>query len=492
MIDARSATRGRQEFGQWRPVTQTNAATQIHGNRPSALIGESFPPKSEARSTDLSQILPSHSLNSKASDSTLESQPLPGLAPELTTPNEEPRKLIANIPAAVLETLRSTCAAKAEVSLLGRIQGKHPGLKALTAWARDTLHSSLSFLSLKTNNLFEVTFTHPEGRIHALTQADLVCETAAIFFSSWRPHFDSKAPQAEESLDHPVWVQIVDLCQVLREETFLKLIGEQIGQVISIDNSEAYRSKLFGPRIRLLVQDLHRLPQTVVIPRLDSEGTVEYNLEYSGLPHQCGRCRGHDHLVRNCPKKITPVRKKEVQVRNKVEEPKGDPHKEHAAVESQDDSNTIFSQEPTDKKASTTRSDLPVETPLQESVTTTDNPGEDKQTNECEPATPSATAAESPATRVQINEPVGQPPTKNNPLQPDDINFPKLPSPTPAARGTSPRTENKSPDKQFVWKSQHAKVTTSKTPLNRRKQEPRQTTRFHTSHSTRVSDRASG
>ena len=93
------------------------------------------------------------------------------------------------------------------------------------------------------------------GRIH-----DLICDTAAIFFSSWRPHFDSKAQNAEESLDHPVWVQIVDLCQVLREESFLKIIGEQIGQVISIDNSEAYRSKLFGPRIRLLVGELHRLP----------------------------------------------------------------------------------------------------------------------------------------------------------------------------------------------------------------------------------------
>ena len=161
---------------------------------------------------------------------------------------DELRKLIANIPATVLANLQSTCAAKAEVSLLGRIHGKHPGLKALTAWARETLHPSLSSLSLKTNNLFEVTFTHPEGRIHALTQADLICDTATILFSSWRPHFDSKTPQAEESLDHPVWVQIVNLCQVLQEEPFLKLIGEQIGQVISINNSgslplQAFRTK---------------------------------------------------------------------------------------------------------------------------------------------------------------------------------------------------------------------------------------------------------
>ena len=310
--------------GQWRPIIQTIVTPPAQSSKPTASIGVTFPPKPKARLIDLSQILPSYSLkatlDSKIASPMLEVQHPSGpelqrsSGPELETNpgKEESHKLIANIPETVLAKLRSTCAAKAEVSLLGRIHGKHPGLKALIAWARDTLHPSLSILSLKTNNLFEVTFTHSEGRIHALTQADIICNTAAIFFSSWRPHFDATASQSEESLDHPVWVQIVDLCQVLREENFLRIVGEQIGQVISIDNSEGYRSKLFGPRIRLLVKELNQLPQTVVLPRLDREGTVEYNLEYSGLPHQCGRCRAHDHMVRNCPKKAPPVRKKEV------------------------------------------------------------------------------------------------------------------------------------------------------------------------------------
>lgn len=131
-----------------------------------------------------------------------------------------------------------------------------------------------TLLSLKSNNLFEVTFGHPEGRLHALKQSDLTCEAATIFFSSWRPHFHSRTPHARDNLDFPVWVQIVNLCQVLREDTFLRTIGEQIGQVIHIDNSDAYKAKLFGPRIRLLAKDLNNLPQTVVIPRLDGEGMV--------------------------------------------------------------------------------------------------------------------------------------------------------------------------------------------------------------------------
>ena len=81
--------------------------------------------------------------------------------PELDAPLEDDRELAINVRTALLESLRAKCAAKAEVSLLGRIQGKYPGLKALTAWARETLHSSFSLLSVKTNNMFEITFTSP-------------------------------------------------------------------------------------------------------------------------------------------------------------------------------------------------------------------------------------------------------------------------------------------------------------------------------------------
>lgn len=229
---------------------------------------------------------------------------------EPTSSEANPKKLVVAVPEELLATLRTTCTEKANVSLIGRLQGKHPGLKALTAWAWETLHPTLALLSLKTNNMFEVTFTSLEGRIHALTQTALTCEATTISFSSWRPHLDLQTQQTEDQLNFPVWVQIVDLCQILREETFLRIIGEQIGQVITIDSSEAYRAKLFGPRIRLLVRDLNNLPQVVVLPRLDGVGTVEYKLEYNGLPNQCGRCRSREHLVRNCPKHETKMKRR--------------------------------------------------------------------------------------------------------------------------------------------------------------------------------------
>jgi hypothetical protein len=167
--------------------------------------------------------------------------------------------------------------------------------------------------------LFEVTFTWLEGRVHTLNQANLICASTSISFSSWRPHFDSRSPHTPERLDFPVWVQIVNLCQVLREDTFLITIGDQIDQVISINNSDAYRAKLFGPRIRLLIRNTTSLPHTVVIPILDGKGVVEDTLEYTGLPNQRGRCHSLDHQVRNCPKREGQVRRRVVS--NKLKDP---------------------------------------------------------------------------------------------------------------------------------------------------------------------------
>lgn len=231
-------------------------------------------------------------------------------------PPPQANRLVVSVPEELLSSLRASCAEREKVTLLGHIQGKHPGTKALTAWARGILHPSLKLLSLKGKNRFEISFSKPEGRIHALTQTELLCGQATITFSSWKPHFDANRQHGNNQLDFPIWVQVVDLCQVLRDDQFLLNIGAHIGQVIAIDNSEAYRAKLFGPRIRILVRDTNNLPQTVVLPSLDDEGELEYKLEYSGLPNQCGRCRALDHQVRHCPRRELKFPQRDHQVRN--------------------------------------------------------------------------------------------------------------------------------------------------------------------------------
>ena len=378
---------------------------------------------------------------------------------------ETDRKVVIKVPEDLLASLRTTCAEKASVSLLGRIQGKNPGLKALTAWARETLHPTMLLLSLKSTNLFEVTFSSTEGRTHALTQTDLTCEAANISFSSWRPHFDAKTQLENEQLDYPVWLQVVGLCQIMREEPFLRTIGDHIGQVIAIDNSELYRAKLFGPRIRLLVKDLNDLPQTIIVPRLDREGEVEYTLEYSGLPSQCGRCRSRDHPVRYCPKKEVKLYSK-TSNRNTQPAPKSKPiapDKPIAIVKPIEeplpsiDAGAESQESPTAPEIEQPKAS---DDPPQLTTDTTDLGPDTHSPLEESEVTPEATTDGMPqATDID-------PPPE---LQPNEENFPRLSSPGPSHKSPppSPCTQQPSTPQAFIWRQ---KPTTPASVANKGKE----------------------
>lgn len=415
------------------------------GSTPLAQEGEESPHQLAARLIDTIKV---RSTPINQAPTTYEMAETPG---EDTT-HKDPRKVAIMFPEELLANLRSKCDKKASLALLGRIQGKHPGLQALTTWAHDNLHPSLKQLSLQANNIFEVTFENPEGRIHALNQADLTCESAAIFFSSWRPHFDASVVQDTEKLDHPVWMQVVNLSQVLREDICLQTIGEQIGQVISIDNSEAYRAKLFGPRIRLLVKDLDALPISVLIPRLDREGTIEYALEFSGLPNQCGRCRSREHQVRFCPRKEFASRYKPAQ---------RPPHQRQAQQDAPiPPRNTVEPLPPVEQET-------PGELLDENRESSQGRTQEDNQVFVIPPPSsspakiPESTDSGIPPVTDELTQadPERELPDSNSPktLQTDDLNFPKLPS---SAQKANHREEQMDPQQpisateatHFVWR----------------------------------------
>ena len=440
--------KGANSNGDGSNVWRRKASVPTQGSTPFAQVEEMSSSDPAARITDLNKMqsstnTPRHPMDHNQAPND-----------EGATQQQDPRKIIVNVPAALLANLRTQCNTKASVSLLGRIQGKHPGLQALTAWAHENLHPSLDLLSLKANNIFEVTFEQPEGRIHALNQADLMCESAAIYFSSWRPHFDATTPQDTEKLDHPVWLQIVNLCQVLRDETFLHIIGEQIGQVISIDNSEAYRAKLFGPRIRLLVRDLDTLPHTVILPRLDGEGTIEYALEFSGLPNQCGRCRSREHQVRFCPKKETVGRYKPVQRF----------HNRKTELAPRARTYTIPTYAPEPQLTTQEASQVEPEKQTEEQTTQREQAPPKETSDEPQPAPQSPQAHITPAqegdtpiskTPLITTETADTDAISNKALEPTELNFPKLPSPahkedtgTQEQRPASPSVST-----AFVWRT---------------------------------------
>jgi hypothetical protein len=351
--------------------------------------------------------------------------------PAQTTPPD--RRVKITVPEELLTSLRTTCAEKAKVSLLGRIQGKHPGHKALTAWARDTLHPSLTLLATKPNKLFEISFSEPEGKIHALTQTDLICDTAVITFSSWKLHYTA---HTQQQLDFPIWLQVVDLCHVLRDDTLLRTIGAHIGQVITVDNSEAYSTKLYGPRIRLLVRDINNLPLTILLPRLDEEGEVEYNLEYSGLPTQCGRCRSLDHPVRYCPRKDPKFHKREQPARP----PQVDaaPNTGHLQPERQRTTTHRPGAAETRQGPIPQKLDFLTETP--------------KTTNTGEAHTPDIERPTTAKENGKEQEAVTSIPPE---LLPNETNFPQLSSPGIASVQTTPQqltTQQPGTPHKFIWR----------------------------------------
>lgn len=88
VIVVKGAVMGWQSDGHWRPISQTTAATQSQHSRPNATAGVTSPPKPEARSIDLSKILPSYSLKSKMAGSMPESQHPLSPEPETDTSKE--------------------------------------------------------------------------------------------------------------------------------------------------------------------------------------------------------------------------------------------------------------------------------------------------------------------------------------------------------------------------------------------------------------------
>ena len=299
-----------------------------------------------------------------------------------------------------------------------------------------------------------------------------------------------------------MWVQIVDMCQVLREEAFLKIIGEQIGQVISIDNYEAYRAKLFGPRIRLLVRDLHKLPQFVVIPRLDGVGTVEYSLEFSGLPKQCGRCRAHDHQVRNCPKKVQTARKNEGPYRHTTAETtepvelqvdnKETPMLPTRGKEAPDRPKIVDRRETTEVPESVeTSADNKEKSTVQEGVQQSKNSLNENNNTPLDTSgtqersrTPITSqkdglfkASDVTSQQVSLLKEVSCKLTQESKgalldqtewpqLQPDDVNFPKLQTPTSVNKEASAKkiqdASSKNQEPRFVWQATHLTKPTKK------------------------------
>ena len=238
----------------------------------------------------------------------------------------------------------------------------------------------------------------------------------------------------------------------------MRNIGEHIGQVIAIDNSEHYRAKMFGPRIRILVKDLNKLPGNIAVPRLDREGVVKYKVEYSGFPNQCGRCRSRDHQVRHCPRKEakTPRRVQENQTTDNEDEPfplvsnvQPSPTKESTQSQ-QEVIDTSGGEKHCREGGDSTTTGLRAPALRPNEARSTESPQNITQET--------ITEATQQTPPLQTEEPEPPPPTEDSEpppeLQPTEENFPHLNSPGMGKRvlPQTPNSQQPGTPQAFIWR----------------------------------------
>lgn len=188
--------------------------------------------------------------------------------------------------------------------VIGHVKGRSPGVRRLTTWARINLHTSFKHLTIRANNYFEIQFTRKEGIQTTLLEKVYRMDNQNITFTSWSPYFDPEATKANEGNKDPIWAQIVGLPPFHRNQVFLRETFNSFSEILAVDDTESYRAKLSGPRLRLLDEDINKLSKKILIPRLDREGDLLYDIEYSGYHTQCNRCRSFEHTIKTCPKAI--------------------------------------------------------------------------------------------------------------------------------------------------------------------------------------------
>ena len=142
---------------------------------------------------------------------------------------------------------------------------------------------------------FVLTFACEEGAAAALRLSPLTFGTHLLYFHPWRPQFNPAQPTG---IRIPVWIRFPKLDDLYYRA--LPALCKEIGEVVWAGKEEDYLKKSSTPRLCILVEDISLLPSSVIFPVPLINEEVEIVLEYEGLPIQCTRCLGVDHLVEFC------------------------------------------------------------------------------------------------------------------------------------------------------------------------------------------------
>lgn len=168
-------------------------------------------------------------------------------------------------------------------TVIGQVVGRTPAFRDLMAWARETLHTSLEGIVLIGNGYFEVTFTIEAGSLHAL-DGKYYMGASEVILARWSPLFSPEQAETTTALTYMIWVQIQGLGRHLRNTKCLPILAAKLGKVLKVETLETYKAKTAGYRIKILRNNIHDLPTSIVIPGEKPGEMTEHGLLFSRLP----------------------------------------------------------------------------------------------------------------------------------------------------------------------------------------------------------------
>jgi len=118
----------------------------------------------------------------------------------------------------------------------------------------------------------------------------------------WSTLFSPENAETTAALTYPIWVQIQGLGKHLRNTTCLPILAAKLEKVLKVETLETYKAKTAGYRIKILRNNIHDLPTSLVIPGEKPGEATEHGLLFSGLPDQCRRWRKFGHMAKHCDK----------------------------------------------------------------------------------------------------------------------------------------------------------------------------------------------
>jgi hypothetical protein len=192
-----------------------------------------------------------------------------------------------------------------QTTVVGQVVGRSPILRDIQLWAQDALHSSLQTIVHIGRGYFEATFQDPEGNQHAMKETFRMGMNDVVF-AKWSPKFSSEDTESTGVLAFPIWVQFHGLNTCLRSAECLPIFAAKIGKVIKVEPSDTYIGKTAGLRVRILRDNIHDLPKTILIPRASLEEFTKHPVLYNELPDQCNRCRKFGHVAKYCDRSKQP------------------------------------------------------------------------------------------------------------------------------------------------------------------------------------------